>query len=257
MIKSTKQFTISSESTNRYGFKVITSGIDLLQFRKNPIMLWMHNRSSSGSSNDVLPLGYWDDVHVSGTDLIGVPVFDDKDDFAKRIYEKVENGVVRMASAGLVPLEWSGQEYNADGVPRLVRSILDEASIVDIGANNDSLSAVILYEGTGRKRMQLHTGMFANGLSELSLKKYLAEALKAHRIDMDEYAFMLGMGVKSYGSIKGFVEKRKEGYVLLKATEGKTWDEMWNGDGLAVIKKYEPQRYRELFMSKFGRYPNN
>lgn len=257
MIRSTKQFTISSDRVNRYGFRVITEGIDLGQFMRNPIMLWMHNRPDRGSSNDILPLGYWEDVHVSGKELIGTPVFDDKDAFAARIYQKVESGVIRMASAGLMPVSWSDASENEDGVPWLVKSVLDEVSICDIGANNDAMAAVALYEGKDRRRLNLSEGALANMLGRESMGRYLTDALNAHRIDMDEYRFMREMGADSYGAVRGFVEKRPEGYQLLRATEGKTWQELFRSAGLATVKRYDNQRYRELFKGEFGHYPNN
>lgn len=139
MLKSTKQFTLSSEAINSHGFKVITSGIDLSHFRNNPLMLWMHSRATAGNSKEILPLGFWDSIKVSEGKVTAVPVFDDKDPFAVAIYHKVEQGTLRMASAGLVPTKWHTSEKV------LEESILKEASIVDIGSNAEAL-AVALYD---------------------------------------------------------------------------------------------------------------
>ena len=38
-----KEFLISDESTNSYGFAVLTSGINLERFKKNPVMYYNHN----------------------------------------------------------------------------------------------------------------------------------------------------------------------------------------------------------------------
>ncbi|MGV3588110.1 MAG: hypothetical protein ACO1OF_13980 [Adhaeribacter sp.] len=145
MLKSTKRFTLTSEAPNAYGFRVLTNGIDLSLFRSNPVMLWMHLRAASGHKNEVLPLGYWADIEINDGKITAVPVFDDKDAFAVSIYNKVENGTLRMASAGLMPLQWDEKASSK----ALTKSILKEASIVDIGANPDAL-AVALYDAQGK-----------------------------------------------------------------------------------------------------------
>src|SRR5690606_27483820 len=71
-------------------------------------------------------------------------VFDTGDPFALTIYNKVERGVLRMASAGLVPVEWNKEALP----PVLLKSRMREASIVDIGSNDDAL-AVALYNDNG------------------------------------------------------------------------------------------------------------
>ena len=40
-----KEVIISTSGLNCYGGRVLTSGIDLTQFQKNPLLLWMHRRS--------------------------------------------------------------------------------------------------------------------------------------------------------------------------------------------------------------------
>lgn len=142
MKKSSKQFVISSEAQNSSKFRVRTSGINIDQFNKNPLLLWMHQRPKGLSTNEVLPLGYWDDLHINEKgQLMGTPLFDDTDDFAMKIYNKVENGTLRMASAGLSPVEWI---EDVEG-KWLEKSVLLEGTLCDIGQNPESL-AVVLYD---------------------------------------------------------------------------------------------------------------
>jgi len=142
MKKSTKRFVISTETKNNLGFKVRTSGIDLKQFNKNPLLLWMHKRPKGERKDEILPLGFWEDLQVNADgQLTGVPSFDETDDFAMSIYNKVENGTLKMASAGLSPLDWKEE----NGENWLDKSVLLEASLCDIGSNPDAL-AVVLYD---------------------------------------------------------------------------------------------------------------
>ena len=84
-----------------------------------------------------------ENLRVEGDKLIGTPVFDMSDPFAKKIADKWEQGILKMASAGLAVLEESnapehiveGQRYST-----VTRSKLVEVSIVDIGANDDALA---------------------------------------------------------------------------------------------------------------------
>lgn len=134
-----KEVIISTSGVNSYGSRVLTEGIDLEQFRRNPILLWMHRRSYEG---DAMPIGRIDNLRVDGDLLVGTPVFDQKDDFARKVESKWENGFLRMASAGLEIIEVStAPEHVLPGQTRatVTRCKLEEVSIVDIGANDEAL----------------------------------------------------------------------------------------------------------------------
>lgn len=143
MPKSTKRFVITDSSLNEYGFRILTSGVDLTQFKKNPIMLWMHMRAWRGTKDEVLPLGTFTDIEVDGDKIIGTPVFDDNDEFAMSIYNKVESGILKMCSGGFKVTTWSDEaEHVLQGQQRAsgIKSILKEVSICDLGANNNALT---------------------------------------------------------------------------------------------------------------------
>ena len=91
MKKSSKRFPINTEVTNGNGFRVSTEGVDLSHFKLNPLLLWMHVRPKGKSKDEILPLGYWEDIQLKDGQITGVPVFDDEDEFAMKIYRKVEN----------------------------------------------------------------------------------------------------------------------------------------------------------------------
>jgi len=138
-----KTFVLSDESVNAYGFWALTDGIELNQFMKNPLMLWMHNRAWRGVEDEVLPIGHWENIRVEGTKLLADAVFDERDPFAVKIKNKVESGDIRMASACLTPLLTSEEiKYLKPGQTRevLLKSKIIEASIVDLGANDNALT---------------------------------------------------------------------------------------------------------------------
>lgn len=143
-----KSFVLIDESkVNSYGFRTMVDGVDLVQFKKNPIMLWMHNRAFRGIKDEILPIGRWENIRVEGEPgkrkLLADPVFDEKDPFALSIKQKVDDGFIRMASAGLEDYTWSDAiEYKLKGQTRLtlLKSRLSEGSIVDIGSDDGALA---------------------------------------------------------------------------------------------------------------------
>ena len=131
-----KEVIISTSGLNCYGSRVLTSGIDLTQYQKNPVLLWMHRRSYNGKD---MPIGRMENLRIDGDRLIGTPVFDENDEFAKQIASKWENGFLRMASAGIEIVETSdAPEHLLQGQTRatITRCKLEEVSIVDIGGND-------------------------------------------------------------------------------------------------------------------------
>lgn len=157
MLKASKRIIINSDRVNSFGFRVLSDGIDIEQYEKNPIMLWMHNRAWRGTKDEILPIGNVIELKrekdENGNNIItGLPVFDDTDPFAKSIHDKYENGTLRMASAGLDPISWSEEvELQLPGQTgyTLVKSKLREVSIADIGSNDDSLQ-IALYDDEGK-----------------------------------------------------------------------------------------------------------
>ncbi len=138
-----KEAVINTSRLNSYGFRVLTEGIDLSQYEKNPVLLWMHTRPFRGTTDEVLPLGRMENLRVEGDQLIGTPVFDMNDEFARKVADKWEQGILKMVSAGLVVLEESNApEHIVEGqrYATVTRSKLREVSIVDIGANDDALA---------------------------------------------------------------------------------------------------------------------
>lgn len=162
-----KDVIISTEAVNSYGSRVLTAGIDLSQYERNPVLLWMHRRSWEPGA---MPIGKVENLRVEDGKLIGTPVFDQNDDFAKRIESKWENGYLRMASAGLEPIETTPDPALVlPGQTRetVTRSKLIEVSIVDIGGNDEALQ---LYGQEG-KLLKLAAGEDSPGLPLLQEKK--------------------------------------------------------------------------------------
>lgn len=138
MGNTSREVVISTERVNCYGARVITMGIDIGQYRKNPVLLYMHQRY--GREN--MPIGRVDNIRVEGNRLLGTLVFDTGDPEAKRIADKWENGFLRMVSPSLEIMETSNAPellQSGQTRPTVTRCKLVEVSVVDIGGNDDAL----------------------------------------------------------------------------------------------------------------------
>lgn len=159
-----KEAIISTERINSYGSRVLTAGIDLTQYEKNPIVLYMHRR---GRKED-MPIGIMTNLRVENNILYGTPKFDDDTEDERNISKKWDRGTLRMLSAGLDVLEWSEDPamlVAGQTRPTVTKSKLIEVSVVDIGSNDDALQVGLYHEG---KLLTLAAGEESDHLPLLS-----------------------------------------------------------------------------------------
>lgn len=138
-----RKVVISTSRLNRKGFRLLSSGADVEQYKKNPILLWMHKRPWRGANDDVLPIGTVKDLRFDGDALVGELEFDIDDPFAARIAKKWDKGIYKMVSPGITPLVFSDKPEDILPGQRYVTITswrLDEVSVVDMGANDDALA---------------------------------------------------------------------------------------------------------------------
>ena len=132
-----KTFVLHDETVNTYGFRMLTMGADLTEFRKNPVMLLNHDDWS-------LPIGRWENIRIEEGKILADPVFDMKDVKGVLVADKVEHDFVRMASIGAWPPDEVSDDvvYKMPGqrLPTVTKWKVREASIVTIGGNHNSLA---------------------------------------------------------------------------------------------------------------------
>lgn len=146
-----KTFTLSDESLNSYGYRVLTSGIDLKNFKKNPVLLFNHERMSWGSDVYNGPVGRWDNIRVEDGKLIGDAVIDDQDPKGKILANKIEKDFIRAASIGFKIIEMSEDKKHllpGQTRPTITKCELVEVSVVDVPANKNALA---LYDKDGKR----------------------------------------------------------------------------------------------------------
>lgn len=129
-----KRVRISNDSLNSYGTRVLTSGMSVEQYQRNPVLLYMHERGNV--------IGYVKDVKVENDEVTGELMFDEATELSTRCKKQYEFGSLKMVSAGLDILETSEDEellVAGQTCPTITKSKLFEVSLVDIGANDDAI----------------------------------------------------------------------------------------------------------------------
>lgn len=129
-----KRVRISNDSLNSYGTRVLTAGMNVEQYNRNPVLLYMHERGNV--------IGYVKDLKVENDEVTGELVFDQATELSKRCKKQFEFGSLKMVSAGLDVLELSEDKsllMEGQTSPTITRSKLFEVSLVDIGSNDDAI----------------------------------------------------------------------------------------------------------------------
>jgi hypothetical protein len=132
---------------------MLTSGANLEEFKRNPVMLFVHNDFSR-------PIGRWENIRIEGTQILADPVFDLEDkreNGGAEIASQVERDFIRMASIGA----WPPEEVSDDpalklpgqNLPTVTKWTVREASIVTIGSNHNAL---VFYDRQTGKQIDLN-----------------------------------------------------------------------------------------------------
>ena len=143
MPRKARKVRISNEVVNSYGFRLLTSGVDMEQYQRNPVLLYMHERGKV--------IGTVENIAVEGQDLVGELVFDEVTSKSKEVAAQWDKGSLRMVSAGLEIIETSDDQsllLPGQTGPTVTKWRLMEVSVVDIGANPESLR---LYDSDGNQ----------------------------------------------------------------------------------------------------------
>lgn len=130
---------LTSDALNSYGFRVLTDGVDLSLFEKNPVLLYMHRRG------DVI--GFVDNIERGDSEITGELVFDEASDLSVRCKKQWECGSLRMLSIGLDIAETSGDPalmVEGQTLDTVTKCRVFEVSLVDVGSNPE---AIVLRRG--------------------------------------------------------------------------------------------------------------
>ena len=137
--KRQAEFIISTESIDRHGTVFLMDGWELDAYNRNPIVGYNH-RVSSDNPDTIIGTS---EVYKEDNALVGRVTFEPEgeNDIADKVWNKLQNGTLRMASVGAIPHDyrWGNTERGEDsGTIYFTRQELLEWSIVSAGSNRDA-----------------------------------------------------------------------------------------------------------------------
>lgn len=169
-----KTFILHDDSVNTYRFRMLTSGANLEEFQRNPVM-FLHHQDYD------LPIGRWENIRVQGNQILADAIFDEEDEQALKVKGKVDRNFIRMASIGA----WAPEQISDDPAlklpgqegPTVTKWTVREASIVAIGANHNAMR---MYDRTTGEQIDLSDGDAVLRMMDLiTIKTDNMENLKA------------------------------------------------------------------------------
>lgn len=221
-------FLLSDESLNSHGTRIITAGIRLDLFLKNPIMLWNHTLPWSDKKDQVLPIGRWENLRVEDGKLQADAVFDENDAFARSIRDKVDQKIINACSVRVDVITTTADEtmlVQGQTRPTVLECVLKEASIVDIPSNGNTVR--LRDGGTGkdltlrdgednfllpilkREQMELREVIAALALKDADEKTALAEIARLKGVEQ-EVLTLRGDKSELEGELKKYRDKETE-----------------------------------------------
>ena len=134
MKKIEKEFCITDDSVNVYGYRLLTSGFEIERFNP-PIGFLMHERDKGVAVR-------WEDFRTESGKVFAKPVINDE--LFPQLAQQIEDGFYNAASVGhIVALDVSDEgKYKLEGQtgPTVLKWFCRECSIVDIPGNYNAIA---------------------------------------------------------------------------------------------------------------------
>lgn len=134
------EVVVSTNAIDAHGERINVAGIDIKDFKKNPVVLWGHDGFN-------LPIAKAIKVWTENNKLMARVQFYLKDAFAAKIYGYIVDGYLNAVSIGGMVQEWG-----ADGLT-IEKLLMKEFSFVSIPANQEAL--VTAKSMTGDQKAEL------------------------------------------------------------------------------------------------------
>ncbi|PZP44845.1 MAG: hypothetical protein DI598_14065 [Pseudopedobacter saltans] len=215
-----KDFLLTDNSVNSYGFRLLTEGYMQEEFEKNPIGYYMHLREEG-------VVVRWTDFRRDGDKVFAKPVINMSNTRGGQTYDEVINGFLNAASVGhYVILELSDDaslKLPGQTGPTVTKWYNRELSLVDIPGNYNALTN--LFDKDGNK---------INALSDLVST---AKTTTTHPTAAPHK--------------KSYEQKR------IDTLSNMSWHELDRSGKLEELKKLSEDAYEEKFRDEFGKYPDS
>lgn len=148
------EFVVATDAWDAHGERINVDGIDIKDFKKNPVVLWGHDGFN-------LPIAKATKIWKEGNKLMARAMFKLNDDFPRKVYEYILEGYLNAVSIGGVVEEWGN-----DGLT-IARLKMKEFSVVSVPANQEALVSSKSFDGNQRAEL--------NGLARAYARKCLTQ----------------------------------------------------------------------------------
>ncbi|MCU7615656.1 phage protease [Chryseobacterium sp. PBS4-4] len=140
--KIDKEFCITDDSVNVYGYRCLTAGLMLDEVKKNPIGYYLHGTDEFPREAGVLVR--WDDFRKDGDKVFAKPCVNLSHPRGQRTADEVESGFLNAASVGKIKVIEASNAKNLM-LPKQDKATVTkwfprEISLVDIPGNYSALA---------------------------------------------------------------------------------------------------------------------
>lgn len=146
------EFVVSTNALDSHGERIDVEGIDIKDYKKNPVVLWGHDGFN-------LPIARTTKIWKENSRLMARAKFYLKDEFARKVYEYIVDGFLNAASIGGMVQEWG-----ADGMT-ISKLLMKEFSVVSVPANPEALATAKSLDGEQKAELRA----LANGYARKML----------------------------------------------------------------------------------------
>lgn len=122
------EFVVSTNDWDAHGERINVDGIDLKDFKNNPVVLWGHDGFN-------LPIAKATKIWKESGKLMARAKFYLKDDFPRKVYGYIVDGYLNAVSIGGMVEKWGDDGVTIDKLK------MKEFSVVSIPANQNALVA--------------------------------------------------------------------------------------------------------------------
>lgn len=148
------EFVVSTGALDSHGEKINVEGINITEFKKNPVVLWGHDGFN-------LPIAKATKVWKESGKLMARAKFYLKDEFARKVYDYIVDGFLNAVSIGGMVEEW-GQ----DGIT-INKMTMKEFSVVSIPSNPEALvTATKSLDGNQQAELRALANAYARKMLE-------------------------------------------------------------------------------------------
>lgn len=138
------EFVVSTNALDSHGERIDVDGIDIKDYKKNPVVLWGHDGYN-------LPIAKATKVWKESGKLMARAKFYLKDEFSRKVYDYIVDGYLNAVSIGGMVQEWG-----SDGMT-ISKMVMKEFSVVSVPANPEAIATAKSLTGEQLNELQ---GMF-------------------------------------------------------------------------------------------------